>query len=399
MLDLHRGRRNQLLRQALLGKLPCLLRERELPCRRWQKYDKAFACAWLDHEYVVVGTKCNKLLLANILTCELREVAPPPAPLRQPRSSEAPVEGQGFGNCGIHAVALNPDAQLLATGGANPNDCQVHRVRLVGQSNGGAPALAPVQTLVGHDDWVFGIAWITERHLVTGSRDRTVRLWCTDADSGRPNTQPLVTQHEKRDKVRDVQYNQTLGRIASLVTSGSVHLWDPHLRLARTVKLTVEREVVCMAMSDGLVAVGSQSHVSLVDPRCQAPVQDVASLDTDHGVRSLCFLDHLLSCGTGRGRVSFYDLRASAWMDLDPEPDAPQRASGCGGGARRSRGFQQLGPGWLCQTDPVYMEHFMGQEVFNACYAHAWDPTCTKLLCVGGPLAYGLRGSYMALWE
>ncbi len=41
----------------------------------------------------------------------------------------------------------------------------------------------------------------------------------------------------------------------------------------------------------------------------------------------------------------------------------------------------------------------MGQPVFNACYAHAWDPTCTKLLCVGGPLAYGLRGSYMALWE
>jgi len=44
-------------------------------------------------------------------------------------------------------------------------------------------------------------------------------------------------------------------------------------------------------------------------------------------------------------------------------------------------------------------EHFTGQPVFNACYAHAWDPTRTKLLCVGGPLAYGLRGSYMALWE
>lgn len=38
-----------------------------------------------------------------------------------------------------------------------------------------------------------------------------------------------------------------------------------------------------MAMSDDLVAVGSQSHVSLVDPRCQAPVQDVPSLDMDHG--------------------------------------------------------------------------------------------------------------------
>ncbi len=51
------------------------------------------------------------------------------------------------------------------------------------------------------------------------------------------------------------------------------------------VKLRVEKEVVCMAVGDGLLAVGSQSHASLVDPRCQAPVQDVASLDTDHGAR------------------------------------------------------------------------------------------------------------------
>lgn len=70
------------------------------------------------------------------------------------------------------------------------------------------------------------------------------------------------------------------------------------------------------------------------------------------GVRSLCFLDQQLSCGTGYGRVSFYDLRAAAWMDLDPEPDAPPPR---GAGARRPRGYQQLGPGWLCQTDSVYM--------------------------------------------
>jgi len=36
--------------------------------------------------------------------------------------------------------------------------------------------------------------------------------------------------------VRDVQYSPQLGRVASLVTSGAVHLWDPHLRLARTVR-------------------------------------------------------------------------------------------------------------------------------------------------------------------
>ena len=52
-----------------------------------------------------------------------------------------------------------------------------------------------------------------------------------------------------------------------------------------------------------------------------------------------------------------------------------------------------------CLVWRIDREHFTGQPVFNACYAHAWDPTRTKLLCVGGPLAYGLRGSYMALWE
>lgn len=40
----------------------------------------------------------------------------------------------------------------------------------------------------------------------------------------------------QRDKVRDVQYNQSLGRVSSLVTNGSVQLWDPHLRLAGTVR-------------------------------------------------------------------------------------------------------------------------------------------------------------------
>jgi WD repeat-containing protein 40A len=44
-------------------------------------------------------------------------------------------------------------------------------------------------------------------------------------------------------------------------------------------------------------------------------------------------------------------------------------------------------------------EHFSGEQVFNACYSHAWDPSATRLMAVGGPLAYGLRGCYMALWD
>jgi WD repeat-containing protein 40A len=44
-------------------------------------------------------------------------------------------------------------------------------------------------------------------------------------------------------------------------------------------------------------------------------------------------------------------------------------------------------------------DHFEGMDVKNACYAHAWDPVATKLLSVGGPLAFGLSGNYAAIWE
>ena len=47
----------------------------------------------------------------------------------------------------------------------------------------------------------------------------------------------------------------------------------------------------------------------------------------------------------------------------------------------------------------VCREHFMDMQIRNACYAHAWDPSSTKLMSVGGPLPYGLRGCYMGLWD
>ena len=47
----------------------------------------------------------------------------------------------------------------------------------------------------------------------------------------------------------------------------------------------------------------------------------------------------------------------------------------------------------------VGREHFVDERVGNAVYAHAWDPIGTRLIACGGPLAFGLRGSYMACWE
>jgi len=41
----------------------------------------------------------------------------------------------------------------------------------------------------------------------------------------------------------------------------------------------------------------------------------------------------------------------------------------------------------------------LNYEGFHAIYCHEWDPSGLKLLAGGGPLQYGLRGCYTALWQ
>lgn len=37
--------------------------------------------------------------------------------------------------------------------------------------------LRPVQTLMGHVDWIFGLSWISNDQLVSAGRDKTIKLW------------------------------------------------------------------------------------------------------------------------------------------------------------------------------------------------------------------------------
>lgn len=76
-------------------------------------------------------------------------------------------------------------------------------------------------------------------------------------------------------------------------------------------------ETVCLALeSDAMLyAVGSRSHVSLYDVRSDKPVAIISSYDPGAGVRSLSFRNPLLTVGTGRGSLFFFDLRTGSFLE------------------------------------------------------------------------------------
>lgn len=73
------------------------------------------------------------------------------------------------------------------------------------------------------------------------------------------------------------------------------------------------------------VAVGSASHVSLVDVRCAtgglrgATQRTVPAVDQSM-VRSLSLHGHLLTAGSGHGRLSFLDLRTMTYLPVGAPP-------------------------------------------------------------------------------
>ncbi|KAI3427023.1 hypothetical protein D9Q98_006965 [Chlorella vulgaris] len=417
----HRAELQQAASQHFIDRQPALWQEQEitgkLASALSKPLDKAFAAAWQDDHRLLVGTKSNDLLQWDTTAGTVRSIPLPAPPPRQHSILETV-----WGACGIHSVTVNPAGDMVATGGAEPADCTVLRL----------PDFAPVQTLVGHIDWVFAAAWVSDRHVVTGSRDQTVALWSIpDCDSGAPAEQykgmgtPDGLHRKFAGKVRDVKYDFDSCRLAALSTEGCVKLLDTtrNLRATRTIELTYNKELVCMEQQHDLVAVGSMGHVTLIDPRRRAgELRAVASPDNNEGVRSVQLTQHLLSFGTGRGQLFFYDLRANAFLPTQPvQPPEDCVSSGFFGGGSQHGGLPQLlqqpavaaAPAVSVQPPPchlqlgdglvvhneTYYSHFHGMVIKHACYAHIWDASHSRLFVCGGPLAFGLQGLYLSVWH
>jgi WD repeat-containing protein 40A len=367
------------------------------------KFDKCFASEWYDRNNVLLGTKCNKLLLLDLIRNAYKTIElPAPAP----RSFS--TTNNGWGNCGKHCIGFNNSRTLFATGGTDPADTVVID----------SSTLETKVSLVGHRDWMFGLAWVTDCHLVTGSRDCSLAMWDISPCYNDYDSYPFVI-HSKdvtigeeyqeesggdfvkidfSSRVREVKFSAETSTLAVLTSDASIKLLDPRREMAkiRSFYLPNSLEPVCMAYDCNKVAVGCLDRVDMIDIRVRTVRNNLItynSPDSHSGVRSVEFNNHVLSFGTGKGSLVFHDIRMHTHALISNCHHLAQSSS------------TNMSDSSSCCTvleNPLQGWHENSNGFYNnkhAIYSHKWDPSATKIFFCGGPLTYGSKGHVCGLWE
>eukprot|EP01126_Amoeba_proteus_P042812 TRINITY_DN4663_c0_g1_i36.p1 TRINITY_DN4663_c0_g1~~TRINITY_DN4663_c0_g1_i36.p1 ORF type:complete len:269 (+),score=33.81 TRINITY_DN4663_c0_g1_i36:322-1128(+) len=215
--------------------------------------------------------------------------------------------------CGMHDIKTNSSRSILATGAKNPSEIVLFRL----------PSIKPIAVLTGHEDWMFGVDFIEDDLVISGSRDNHIRLWRFSVqDTSVPiHLPPLSDRLAHTDRVRCLRYDRIKQKVYSLGGEGRLNVWSlDYLTKDAGIVLPEKRENVCLAIQPGehILAVGSQNFISLIDTKNNTIINQVPSLNHDWGIRSVSFNEHILTVGGGANKISFFDLRKEAYMTINP---------------------------------------------------------------------------------
>lgn len=202
-------------------------------------------------------------------------------------------------------------------------------------------------------------------------------------------------------RIRAMAFNPKRQEIAAISMNAAFHYFDiRRFEQKYTKKLSPLKENVCLTINGDytIYAIGSASHVQLLDASNARPLTNPIFVKNEIGIRSVHFRNNMLSIGTGIGSVLFYDLRSHRFLNYDDYGlDHSSQAVSRGGEQVKL----QTNGGWLLRNETYYDNLPFGSNTdnFHAIYSHSYDPSGTRLLTVGGPLTVSLYGHYAALWQ
>lgn len=194
-------------------------------------------------------------------------------------------------------------------------------------------------------------------------------------------------KHIRTTKIRDIKANTITSQFATLRSDGVVSVWNEKFSELLEVRLLDRNDVVCMDWEEkqNIIGVGSQSRLTLIDPRVGKITHSIPSLDDECGIRSLCINSFMVSVGGGKGRLSFLDLRTNRYLHVNSSPYAQEKC------------FYEISKGSI-RCD-VIQGYSLFDEQPTAIYTHQYDPSGTRIFTGGGPLLASMSGCYAALWR